>query len=66
MKPLELISHFGTQVKTAAALGVTQGTVSAWNGKGEVPILRQMQAELITEGVLKADRETLRQYGLAA
>ena len=66
MKPTDLISHFGTQEKTAAALGVTQGTVSAWHSRGEVPILRQMQAERITDGALKADPEALRAYGLVA
>jgi hypothetical protein len=66
MKPTDLISHFGTQEKTAEALGVTQGTVSAWKSAGEVPILRQMQAERLTDGALKADPKTLRAHGLAA
>ena len=66
MKPAELIAYYGTQEKTADALGVTQGTVSAWNSRGEIPILRQMQAERLTDGALKADPETLRQHGLAA
>lgn len=40
----ELVSHYGTQEKTAKALGVDQGTVSAWvcgkHGVGPVTALR--------------------------
>lgn len=50
----EAIREFGTQVALAKALGLTQHTVSSW---GEVPVLRQLQIEVITEGRLKAGPE---------
>lgn len=50
----QVIRHFGTQVKTAAALGITQSTVSAW--RGTVPARYQYQIEVITDGKLRADK----------
>ena len=49
----QVIQHFGTQVKLAAALGITQPTVSQW--RGTVPARYQYQLEVITGGTLKAD-----------
>jgi DNA-binding transcriptional regulator YdaS (Cro superfamily) len=50
-----LIKHFGTQVKTAEALCVDQGTVSGWvrgrHGMGPITALR---AETVTKGRFKA------------
>ena len=49
----EVLEHFGTQVRIAAALGITQPTVSAWGGV--VPDTYQYQIEVITGGHLLAD-----------
>lgn len=49
----EVLEHFGTQVRIAAALGITQPTVSAWGGA--VPDAYQYQIEVITGGRLLAD-----------
>ena len=49
----EAIAHFGTQTKLAEALGMTQGSVSAW--EGFIPPLRQIQLQTITGGKLMAD-----------
>jgi DNA-binding transcriptional regulator YdaS (Cro superfamily) len=54
----EALAHFGTQVKMAAALGITQSTVSLW--KGSVPAAYQYQMEIITDGALQADIELRR------
>lgn len=51
----DLISHFGTQVAIADALGIAQPTVSSW--RGVVPPKYQYQVEVITEGALRADEE---------
>jgi hypothetical protein len=51
----EVLDHFGTQVKLAAALNITQPTISAWNKV--VPMRWQYQIEVITDGHLKADRD---------
>ncbi len=48
----DAIQHFGTQQKLAAALGITQPAIAAW--KETIPLLRQLQLERLTGGVLKA------------
>ena len=49
----EAISHYGTQVKLAAALGISQSAVAEW---GEhPPSLRQIQIERMTRGRLRAE-----------
>lgn len=59
----DAIEHFGTQVKLARALGISQPTVSCW--RGVVPAQYQYQLEVITRGRLRADDE-LRQPRIAA
>lgn len=51
----EVIRRFGTQVRLASVLGITQPTVSAW--KGIVPKQYQFQLEVLTHGELKVDPE---------
>jgi predicted transcriptional regulator len=52
----QALSFFGgTQVRLAAALGITQPTVSAWGGK--VPAQYQYQIEVLSGGKLLADAE---------
>ena len=50
----QLIEHFGTQQKTADALGVKQPTVCGWQDNG-IPLGRQYQIQLLTAGRLKAE-----------
>lgn len=53
----QAIKHFGTQAKLAAALGMTQGSVSLW---GEFPpAVRQLQLQALTGGDLKAEADCL-------
>lgn len=49
----DVLSHYGTQVAIAKALGITQSTVSSWGGI--VPAKYQYQLEVITEGAMRAD-----------
>ena len=51
----DVLEYFGTQVKIAAALEMTQGSVSAWDGS--IPPLRQLQIQQVTRGKLKADAD---------
>lgn len=52
MKKAAAINHFGSQVKLAAAIGVSQAAISKW--PDDVPLLRACQIELLTGGKLKA------------
>jgi len=50
-----LIKHFGTQERTATALGVKQGTVSGWStGRHGISEVHAMKAEHLTGGAIKA------------
>lgn len=50
-----LVSHFGDQVKTAKALGVTQSAVSQWiSGSSRMSALVAVRAEAATGGAFKA------------
>lgn len=50
----EAIKRFGTQVKLAAALGCSQGTIAGWKA---IPPWRQLQIENLTGGDLRAGPE---------
>ena len=50
----EVIEHFGSQVKLADTLGVTQGAVSQWMSNGGLPAGRAVQIERLTGGKFKA------------
>lgn len=51
----KLVKHFDGQVKTAAALGVEQGTVSGWvRGKHGMNPITALKAEQATGGLFKA------------
>lgn len=45
----KVIKYFGSQTKTAAALGVEQGHLWYWINKG-VPVKRAIQIEKATRG----------------
>ena len=60
MKFDQVIKHFGSQVAAAAALGVTQPSLSNWKSRGRIPHLQQLRIEHITGGKLKAAPDILR------
>ena len=60
----EAIAFYGTQQKLAAALGMSQGSVSLWGDKP--PAIRQIQLQTITKGKLKADPDAKRPKRLAS
>lgn len=55
MKTSDLLAHFGSQAKVAVALGIKQPSVARW--AEYPPELRQLQAEALTGGALKAEPE---------
>jgi len=50
----DLIAHFGTEAKAAAARGVPRQTVHRWKGR-PVPLDQQVEFEVLTRGALLAD-----------
>lgn len=59
MKIEDVISHFGSQVAVAQALGVNQPAVSMWKTRGKIPHLQQLRIQHVTKGKLKAHPEIL-------
>lgn len=57
MKTSDAIEHFGSKSALAAALGIKPPSVYDWGD--EVPLGRQFQIELITEGALRATRPSV-------
>ena len=57
MKFTEIMSQFDYNMSNIArALGISKAYVSIWKKKGELPMLRQCQLEVVTNGALKADK----------
>lgn len=53
----DVLEHFKTQAALARALGIGRASVNGWGGV--IPLDRQCQIEVITNGKLKADRSQL-------
>jgi DNA-binding transcriptional regulator YdaS (Cro superfamily) len=51
----ELIAYYGTQQKAADAIGIHQSSVAEWKTNG-IPIPRQYQIQVLTDGKLKASQ----------
>lgn len=51
----QLIEHFKSEQKAADALGIKQPSINAW--KDGIPFPRQFQIQVITGGVLQADKK---------
>lgn len=56
----QLIKHYGTQKTATAAIGRSQVRASFWKKNG-IPIEIQCMYEVVTKGLLKADRSALRE-----
>ena len=50
----ELITHFGSEIKAAAALGFSQTAIKNWSGV-DIPRLSQLAIQTLTENKLLAD-----------
>lgn len=55
MKPEDLLNHIPTKAEIARAFGCLPQSINDWFKAGEVPEVRQYQAQIITKGKLKAD-----------
>jgi len=53
----DAINHFGSKAAIGRALGIGRASVQGW--RGDIPIDRQCQLEIVSGGVLKADRHRL-------
>jgi len=56
----DLIGYYGNGAQAARALGVTRQAVNNWRKSG-VPLGVQYQAELATQGALRADEPPTRE-----
>lgn len=56
----ELIAFYGTQKAAADALGIKAPSVAEWKDKG-IPLPRQAQYEIVSDGQLKAELPTPQQ-----
>ncbi len=57
MSPQDLVGHFDSIAAAARALKVSSPSVSQWVDAGQIPIDRQCQIEIVTDGALRADRD---------
>lgn len=62
----DVIAHFGTQIKAASKLGVTQPTMSNWKTRGRIPALQQLRIQHLTRGKLRAAPDILERDKQAA
>lgn len=53
----EVLERFKTKAEIAKQLGVTYQAVQQWEEADKVPLGRQFQIELITNGQLKASEQ---------
>lgn len=55
----ELAAYFhNNQSEISRLLGISRSSVNEWFKKGKIPLMRQYQIEVLTNGKLKADRTT--------
>ena len=60
----DLIAHYGSQAAAARAIGIKPPSVAEWKDDG-IPLPRQAQYELVTDGALKAERPCTEQRAAA-
>jgi DNA-binding transcriptional regulator YdaS (Cro superfamily) len=55
MKYQDLINYYGSEMKAAVGIGVSQATVNNWKRKEAIPQLKQLAIQTLTKNKLKAD-----------
>lgn len=58
MTPSEVVAHFGSNIKTAAALDKTETCIRGWLKNGAIPYWSQLAIQTVTNNKLKAVKET--------
>ena len=57
MKPQDLLDHYGSRIKAAAQIGVSETTIRNWIAEDRVPRLIQIAIQALTKGKLKSGDE---------
>ena len=57
MKPIDVISYFGSVARTSKALGLTHQAIYYWKKINKVPVEWQYRLEEETKGELKRNRK---------
>ena len=57
MKPKDLIEYYGSKIKAAAQIGVSETTIRNWIASERVPKLIQLAIQTLTKGKLKAENK---------
>lgn len=55
MTPKQVITHYGTQLEAADAIGVSKQAISLWKQKKKIPLEYQLEFEIQSSGALLAD-----------
>lgn len=55
MTPIDVVNHYGSKIKVAAAVGVSITTVENWLKRGKLNKLTQLAIQSLTKGALKAE-----------
>ena len=53
----ELIDYYGSEIKVAAAIGMSHQTIKNWVHSQVIPRTAQLAIQTISKGKLKADEE---------
>jgi hypothetical protein len=62
----QVIQHFGGVAPTSRALDISYQAVKEWVDKGQIPLSRQWQLQVLTKGAFKVDREVVNRLRAAA
>lgn len=54
MKYQDLIDYYGSEIKAAVGIGVSQATINNWKRK-DIPQFKQIAIQAITKNKLKAE-----------
>lgn len=65
MELRKVVEHFGSQTALARALGIKQPSVAEWFERG-IPIPRQYQIQVITDGAFKVSSAPVTPSGVSA
>jgi len=57
MTPKDLTDFFGSEIKVAAAIGVSHQAVRKWIANNSIPRMTQLAIQTITKNKLKADND---------